>query len=364
MEKILPAIAANAAQIFIVFTGLFYLCLSFFGFAGLKRPGKASKERRFAMLMPAHDEENVIGYALQSLFRQHYPRELFDVYVIADHCSDGTESKAAAAGAAVLSYCDPCLRAGKGRALKWATPQVLAGGRYDALCYFDADSLAHPDFLKVINDYLEDGAEAVQGRQVAKNTDCWLARILAAGHLVSNRFCHHPKEVLGLSSVFHGKGICLTAGIAERYPWDEHCLTEDLELQMRLVRAGVRIRWARDAVVFDEEPATLEQYVRRTVRWTRGAIDTALRHMPAVFARSFRLRDAAAFEAALYSSQAFRMMIVAFLAAATWLSRDSFSVFTWIYHNLPPVALRIKMMSVTPLLLYPALALPLEKAAP
>ncbi|HAT72600.1 MAG TPA: hypothetical protein DCS63_07275 [Elusimicrobia bacterium] len=375
MWKIIAAVLSNLAQVFLFLTGLFYLLLSFRGFWSCARPPQPLKRRRFALLLPAYNEEGGIALAVDSLKRLDYPEELFDIFVIADHCTDATAAAAAGAGAKILDHSGPGLKAGKGRALKWATHKILFSevqppteveppvrGGYDAFCYFDADSLAHPAFLSVMNAHIEAGAEAVQGRQLAKNSSTWLAKILAAGHLVSNRFFQLPKQALGLSATLHGKGMCFTAGIARKFHWDETCLTEDLEMQMRLIRHGVRIRWAREAVVYDEEPDTLRQYLRRTIRWTRGSLDTARRHLPGLAARALLRGDARALEGALYSAQTYRFVIVAAGAGLMWASRDSFNLLVWFYGGLPGAEHAVKALALLPLVLYPAVALVLEGA--
>jgi len=372
MGKLVIATLSNLAQVFLFVTGFFYFLLSLRGFWPGKQPARVKARRRFALLLPAHNEEGVVGLAVESLAGLKYPRELFDIFVVADHCTDGTARAAGAAGARVLEHAGPGFKAGKGRALKWATEEILgtgdaarpAGAPYDAFCYFDADSLAHPGFLEAMNAQLAAGAEVLQGRQLAKNTGCLLAKILAAGHLVSNRFFQLPKEALGLSATLHGKGMCFTAGIARKFHWDETCLTEDLEMQMRLIRHGVRIRWAQDAVVYDEEPETLRQYLCRTIRWTRGSLDTARRHLPGLAARALRLGDARAFEGALYSAQTYRFVIVTLGAALLWSSRDSFNLLVWLYGRLPGMENAMKALSLVPLLLYPAVALLIERASP
>ncbi|MDO8806185.1 MAG: glycosyltransferase family 2 protein [Elusimicrobiota bacterium] len=364
MWKFILITFSNLAQVFLFVTGLLYLLLSFRGFWQLKKPARAQLRRRFALLLPAHNEEGVVGLAVESLAGLKYPRELFEIFVAADHCTDGTARAAAAAGARVLEHAGPGLKAGKGRALKWATEKILAAGIFDALCYFDADSLAHPGFLEAMNAHLAAGAEALQGRQLAKNTGCLLAKILAAGHIVSNRFFQLPKAALGLSATLHGKGMCFTAAIAGKFHWDETCLTEDLEMQMRLIRHGVRIHWAQDAVVYDEEPETLRQYLCRTIRWTRGSLDTARRHLPGLAARALRRGDLRAFEGALYSAQTYRFAIVSLGAALVWFSRDSFNLVVWLYGALPGMEHTMKALSLVPLLLYPAAALVIERASP
>jgi len=364
MGKLIIAALSNLAQVFLLGTGLFYLFLSFRGFWRLKKPARALTQRRFALLVPAHNEEGVVGLAVESLAGLKYPRELFEIFVVADHCTDGTVRAAAAAGATVLEHAGPALKAGKGRALKWATEKILAAGNYDAFCYFDADSLAHAGFLEAMNAQLESGAEAVQGRQLGKNTSCLLSKILASGHFVTNRFFQLPKQALGLSATLHGKGMCFTAAIARKFHWDETCLTEDLEMQMRLIIHGVRIAWSQDALVYDEEPETLSQYLCRTIRWTRGSLDTARRHLPGLAARALRRGDVRAFEGGLYCAQTYRFVIVTLGAALVWSSRDSFNLVVWLYAALPGMESTMKILSLVPLFLYPSVALIMEKASP
>lgn len=364
MANYIVTALSNLAQVFLLFSGLFYLFLSFRGFWRLRAPARNSSLRRFALVLAAHNEEGVVGLAVDSLARLRYPRELFDIFVVADHCTDGTVKAASEAGAKVLEHSGPGLKAGKGRALKWATERIFAAGNYDAFCHFDADSLAHPGFLEAMNASLGTGAEVVQGRQLAKNTGNILAKILAAGHIVSNRFFQLPKAALGLSATLHGKGMCFTAAAARKYHWDETCLTEDLEMQMRLIRHGVRIAWSGDAVVYDEEPETLSQYLVRTIRWTRGSLDTARRHLAGLVLRALRTGDIKAFEGALYCAQTYRFVVAMSAGALVWFSRDSFNIVVWLYGALPGVEHAMKAAALLPLLVYPAFALLIERASP
>ncbi|OGS55295.1 MAG: hypothetical protein A3J79_05595 [Elusimicrobia bacterium RIFOXYB2_FULL_62_6] len=354
---------ANLVQVLLFLTGVFYFLLSLRGFFRNGKPAPAGYARRFAVLLPAYNEEKVIKYSIESLLRMSYPADKFDIFVVADHCTDGTAAAARALGVKVLEHTGPDRKPGKGRALKWAVSLVLAEGGYDALAYFDADSLAHPDFLSVMNDHLAAGETALQGRQLAKNTDTWLPRILASGHIVSNRFFQKPKYALGLSATLHGKGMCFSRAVAEKYPWDETCLTEDIEMQMRLIRCGVRIAWAEDAVVFDEEPVTIGQYVKRTVRWTSGSLDTARRHLAGLWRRALAHRDAKAFEGGVYCAQVYRLAVVTVTAGLMYYTKDSFNLFIWLFQQVHYARLTVKIMSAS-VLVFPAAALLLEKAPP
>ena len=294
---------ANLLQAFLFFTGLYYLFLSFRGLGARPRvPPDPGWRAAFAVMLPAYNEEKVIAFCLESLVKMDYPPERFDVWLVADHCTDSTAALGEAAG-----------------------------------------------------------DKAVQGRQLAKNKrEGILPRILAAGHCITNRFFQRPKLAWGLSATLHGKGICLDAATAAAFPWDGHSLTEDLEMQMRLARHGIRIGWSHEAVVYDEEPVTLSQYVRRCVRWTRGALDTARKHLWGLWKRALAHRDPRAFEAWLYCAQAYKFAIVLLTAVLIYYTRDGFNLIVWFYGVLPGAKAAMKALALVPLLVYPSAAILLE----
>ena len=67
---------------------------------------KAEKQHRFGIIIPARNEEEVIGDTIRTLFKQNYPRELFDVFVVAHNCTDNTAQRAREAGAIVFEHND------------------------------------------------------------------------------------------------------------------------------------------------------------------------------------------------------------------------------------------------------------------
>lgn len=65
----------------------YYLLIS------LLKPAKRFPEgerNRFAVLIAARNEENVIGNLIDSIKSQTYSQDLIDVYVVADNCTDHT----------------------------------------------------------------------------------------------------------------------------------------------------------------------------------------------------------------------------------------------------------------------------------
>ncbi len=355
---------SNSAQILFFLIGIFYAFLSLRGFRGVPPPPpRSSKKLRFALILPAYNEEKVIKFSTESLLKINYPRELFDVFVVTDHCTDATENIAKGLGACILNHSGPDRRAGKGRALKWAVSEILKNGCYDGFCYFDADSLAHPDFLTVMNDHLSMGEEAIQGRQLTKNEDVWLSTILASSQILMNRLLQIPKYISGLSATLHGKGMCFSKRITEKFSWDETCLTEDIEMQMRLIRHGVRITWAEGAVVYNEEPVTVKQYLKRNIRWTRGSMVVAKRHFNGLLMRMLKQRDLKAFEGVLYCGGVYKLIaMIIFTSILLLLTTDPFIFYFWLYRKMPGADFGEKALAMLPLFFYPVPALAAERA--
>ena len=82
------------------------------------------KQNRFMAIIPAHNEEAVVANLIESLKKQNYPKDLYDIYVIADNCTDNTAKVARDAGAIVYERFDEEKKT-KGYALQWFLAQKI-----------------------------------------------------------------------------------------------------------------------------------------------------------------------------------------------------------------------------------------------
>lgn len=264
-----------------------------------KRPQAPGQRTRFAILVPAHDEEAVIGDALASLAALDYPAELWAVHVVADHCADRTVEIVRAAGVDVRENTSG--QAGKGPALGWLLAQVLAEARrdgttVDAVVVIDADTVVTPGFLGALAARLEAGAQVVQGQYRVRDPEATPATALRSAALSLR---HHLRPLgrtaLGASSGLYGNGMAFATGVLEERPWSDH-LTEDIEMQNDLLLSGILVAYASDAVVEAAMPTTLEGARTQNERWERGRIELARRFVPPLVrlaARDSRRRVAA-----------------------------------------------------------------------
>ena len=178
----------------------------------------AAPQKRIAAVIAARNEAGVIGEAVRTLLAQDYPRELFDIWVIPNNCTDDTEDVAADAGARVLRCAEPV--SCKGDVLRFAFRHLLAMD-YDAFCIFDADNLVDPGFFRAANDALCHGARIGQGFRDSKNSrESWVAGGMSVFYWFMSRLFNRGRAALGMSALLNGTGVVLDAGLIREMGWN------------------------------------------------------------------------------------------------------------------------------------------------
>ena len=161
MEQVL-----SGALLALKLVSLYFLIVALFALKKPKPIARVKPKTKFACVIAARNEERVIGQLVESLLAQSYPRELFDIYVLPNNCTDHTALAAIRAGANVLMPRGE-IRC-KGDALHEAFETLLQRG-YDAFCVFDADNFVEENFLSRMNDAFCAGAKAAKGAMRVKN---------------------------------------------------------------------------------------------------------------------------------------------------------------------------------------------------
>ena len=266
--------------------------LSFAAVLWRRKPAPAPPRHRFAVLVPAHDEELLLPRLLCSLDDLDYPRELYDVYVVADNCTDRTAAIAADAGALVYERSDDHLR-GKGYALRWLLGQIAERGTpYDAYVILDADSVVATNFLGVMNAHLARGDQAIQSYYgVLNREESWPSALRYVALALYNGLRPRGRDALGLSAGLRGNGMCFAAPIVDRFGWEAFTLAEDAEFHLQLVSAGITVRYAPEATVLAEMPTALSQARSQNVRWERGRLQMLRSFGPRLLAQGLRTRN-------------------------------------------------------------------------
>jgi cellulose synthase/poly-beta-1,6-N-acetylglucosamine synthase-like glycosyltransferase len=309
-------------QVIIFTAGCYFFGISIFGW--LNRKTYQNKDffpnKRFALIVAAHNEEKVITHIIDSLFKQNYPRNLFDVFIIADNCTDKTAEIAEKHGAIVYKRFNSTLR-GKGHALEWMFEKIFAmDKKYDAISVFDADNLVSSNFLLEMNKQLCRGHKVVQGYIDSKNPyDSWITCSYSIAFWLSNRIFQLPRYYLGLSCGLCGTGFCIDTDVLKKIGWGATCLTEDLEFTMKLVLKDMKVAWAHNAVVYDEKPLTLKQSWNQRKRWMQGHADCTSRFLGPLFKKAFKNGDLISFDCAIYMFQPIRLIFIGLITIMMWV---------------------------------------------
>ncbi len=295
------AILLAAAGLYTIFYAVYHLAFAIAGIPPARRRVWPAPRSRFALVVPAHDEEASVTGVIRSLATLDYPRDRFEVVVVADNCRDRTAEVAREAGATALERDDPS-RPGKGAALEWAFGQLLvAEPSFDAFCVFDADNHVEPSFLRAVEARLQSGAQVVQGYTDTRNPDeSWLTAVQAIVYWSANRLFQLGRARLGLSAILGGTGFGVSAALLREHGWRARSLTEDLEYQAQLALLGIRVEFAFDARIYDEKPAGLAGSSRQRLRWMQGYWDVAARYFPRLLMEGLRRRSPRRLEAAAY----------------------------------------------------------------
>lgn len=225
------------------------------------------------VLIPAHNEEFVIGNTLNYVLRMDYPR--FEVIVIDDHSSDNTSEVVRGFTGVKLIQRRQLPNRGKSEALN--TGLEFAQG--DILCVFDADSEVAPNFLReAVRPLVVDPAIAGTQAQVRiyNRRENLLTASQDAEFALYNEIVQIARTRWSLGAALGGNGQLTRRSAMEAVGgWNPGSLTEDLDLTVRLWLAGEgRIYHVTSAVVWQEGVVTFKGLIRQRQRWAEGMLRT------------------------------------------------------------------------------------------
>ena len=309
-------------QFIIIFLTFYYFILSMFGLYRKHERKILKPEKSFAIVVAAHNEETVIGPLLENLQLLDYPKKLFDVFVVADNCTDKTALIARNAGAIVHRRFNTEKR-GKGYALEWMFHRLFKMERqYDAIAIFDADNLVKENFLFEMNSKLCQGHKIIQCYLDSKNPfDTWVTNTFSIAFWVTNRLLQLARYNTGrLSNLLAGTGMCISTDVLKEFGWGATSLTEDLEFSMKALSHGIKTTWAHDAVVYDEKPLTFMQSWYQRKRWAQGQVDVAGRYFFPLIIKGIRERKMMYIDAAIHLFQPAFVMIATFFMLTNFVS--------------------------------------------
>ena len=343
-------------QLFVFGLTCYYLILGLFGFFRNKEKKNYDPKNKFALIIAAHNEEVVIGNLIESMLKLDYPKEMYDIFVIADNCTDNTAKIARGYN---VNVCERNVsdKRGKGYALEWMFDKLFKmEEQYDAIAIFDADNLVHKNFLKEINSKMLQGYKVVQGYIDSKNpNDSWIAAAYSIAFWTQNRMFQLARANVGFSNQIGGTGFAIETDTLRELGWGATCLTEDLEFTCKLVLNGEKVGWAHDAIIYDEKPLKLAQSWSQRKRWMQGFTDVASRYFFKLLKKSIVERKFYMFDCALYVLQPFITLLLGVSALLTILQANTkglnIFIMSYLFSDIGWKAFAAVQFLLTPLVL-------------
>lgn len=190
---------------------MYYLFLPFLKKVKLKA---GFKKHRFAIIIAARNEEKVIANLINSLKKQKYDNKLFNIYLVADNCTDSTAKKGRELGVHVIERFDK-EKVGKGFALDYAIKHINED--YDAILVFDADNIVDANFVNEMNKMLNNGYKASTSYRNSTNYDYnWISAGYGLWFLRESKYLNHSRMINGTSCAISGTGFMISKEILDQ----------------------------------------------------------------------------------------------------------------------------------------------------
>lgn len=259
---------------------LFFSCYAYqFFYVGVrflkKTPTQTAKKlHKYAVIIAARNESQVISELIKSLKTQNYPRDLLDIYVVADNCTDHTATVARRCGATVFER-NNLQKVGKSYALNYAFERIesLYGIRhYDGYFVFDADNILDENYVKEMNTVFDNDYPVVTSYRNSKNYGYnWISAGYALWFLRESKYLNGARMLCNSSCAISGTGFLVSSEIIQKDDgWKYNLMTEDIEFSVDNVIHGNTIGYCETAILYDEQPVDFKTSWNQRMRWTKG----------------------------------------------------------------------------------------------
>ncbi len=237
--------------------------------------GKNHDPAPISIMIPARNEEVVIGKTIRTILALDYPPDRLELVIINDGSSDRTAEIISA-----HAQSDPRIRlvnlpageSGHGKA--YALNEGLKHCTHELIAIYDADNTPEPKALLHLALHLQADTKlaAVIGKFRCVNRQrTWLTRFVNIETIAFQWILQAGRYHLSNVAILPGTNYIIKKTVIEQVGgWDDRAITEDSELSMRIYQAGWQIKFMPLSVTWEQEPETLRVWTRQRTRWVRG----------------------------------------------------------------------------------------------
>lgn len=269
------------------------------GLCKVKHFKKTDVKHKYAILICARNERNVIGNLLESIHNQDYPLDKIDIIVCPNNCTDDTadvvrEFAKNNTDIKVHIFERECKEERtKGYALKYLFEQIkekFPNGieEYEAYFVFDADNVLNKDYVTRMNEGFDAGNKILTSFRNSKNMhQNWISFGYGLHWMSTSLNENRAKANLDLACRIQGTGFMFTNEIVKD-GWKWVTLTEDRSFCTEAVVNNYKISYVEDAVFYDEQPYKLKVALRQRLRWSKGHLQSSVENCPKLLANMFK----------------------------------------------------------------------------
>ncbi len=222
------------------------------------------KQNKFCVLIPAYKEDQIIVSVAEDALKQNYPKDKFDVFVIADSLQKETINKLKSIPVNTIEVNFEVST--KSKALNVALDQIPE--KYNVAVVLDADNLMEPDFIHKMNRAFAEGITAVQGHRIAKNTNTTFALLDAISEEINNNIFRKGQRNVGFSAALIGSAMGFDFLTFKRVMKEINAVGGfDKQLELKLIKQNIKIHYLQDAYVLDEKIQNSIQFTNQRRRW-------------------------------------------------------------------------------------------------
>lgn len=263
---------------------LYDVVISFFGFKKKETPVKyeCAEASTFTVLIACHNEEQVIVDNLLALYHSDYNKQLFNVYVIADQCTDETEKLCHEFEEQYKDFhlkVIPVKGGSKPKALNCGIEYLKQHNLWkdDYIVILDADNKVSFKMLSAFN-YYHQKWDILQCRIRSSNDESIVAKSFTAAFNRTTYDRQISRNNIGLSASLCGTGFSIQREVFDRIDF-QHCttLTEDLEFSVLAILKGYKIKFINEQYVLNQNLDELRPSVVQRIRWCRGHMQVSVK---------------------------------------------------------------------------------------